>query len=399
MLLACARPDPNSARGSTASGVTPEGSTPAVVVIRESGSADSTPLRDTAVVPPLPRTSVPPGSPAPPSSAGARVLPFVWCPPGASPRSYCGVPVQRLSARDSAPIQTGTEPSPCRCDYPSQDRDRADTAKGGAYYAAPAPEDQHHLVLTPGVARGGRYPVVMAFHGQPRRGQLPRDYAFARKVTETVLDLVERREIEPVVLVLPVFRYEGQNWPAFDLAAFGAELTRLLGEEGISGTGYLLFGHSAAAGCGGRGLNEAERLQPRAVGFFDTCVGPGLGQAVRALRRAEVPTLLLHSVETAGFRPRPPVEYVPDFDFGRVYRPLGLEPLAQCPTELPEAPLRSLPYRCAADAQGITRALVVDTGEGQEGHDAVVPVAVRYFLRQHLAPTRDVGARRQPSAD
>jgi hypothetical protein len=113
-------------------------------------------------------------------------------------------------------------------------------------------------------------------------------------------------------------------------------------------------------------------------------VGPGFGHEVRELQRARVPTLIVHSVETAGYRPRPPTEYMPSFDFGQVYGPLGLRPSEDCPGPLPDVPLRPQPYRCASDAQGTTRAFVVDTGKGQEGHDAVVPVALRYFLRQFV---------------
>jgi hypothetical protein len=250
-------------------------------------------------------------------------------------------------------------------------------------YSATEPEDQHRLVLPAAVTRGGRYAVVIAFHGQPKRGQAPRDYAFVRTVTETALPLVDGGEVEPLILATPVFRFEGQDWPDFDLVRFTEEIARRLQAEGISIRGYLLLGHSAAAGCGGRGLNEAARIHPQAVGFFDTCVGPGFREAVRALRRDHVPTLLMHSVETAGFRPRQPMEYMPGFDFGRVYRPLGLEPVA-CPDDLPEAPLRPLAFRCAADSQGTTRAFVVDTGQGQEAHDGLIPVAVRYFLRQYV---------------
>jgi hypothetical protein len=243
-------------------------------------------------------------------------------------------------------------------------------------------------VLTRGVERGGRYPVLVAFHGQPRPGQAPRDYAFPRTVTSIVLELVERGEVEPLVLIIPVFRYWGRNWPEFDLVAFEGELTRVLGSEGITPGARWLCGHSAAAGCGGNGLNGAHRIHPAAVGFFDTCVGAGFGQEVRELERARVPTLIMHSVETAGFRPRPPTEYLPTFDFGQVYGPLGLRPSEDCPGRLPEVPLRPQPYRCASDTQGTTRAFVVDTGKGQEGHDAVVPVALRYFLRQFVNAPR-----------
>src|ERR1051325_1115893 len=56
-----------------------------------------------------------------------RVVPFAWTPPGASP----------------------------------------------AAYAMDDPEDQHRLVLVGSVTPGGRYPVVVALHGQPRRGEAP----------------------------------------------------------------------------------------------------------------------------------------------------------------------------------------------------------------------------------
>lgn len=355
LLAACPRHDPEAARVAASSATarsTTRSVSSAAASTRSASTAfgtarDAEPLRALGDVA-SPRASDqagPPGAcaaprPAPaPSRSLPRTIPFAWRPPGANPRLY----------------------------------------------AANAPEDQHRLVLTHGVTRGGRYPVVMAFHGQPRRGQAPRDYAFVRTVIEAVQPLVERREVEPLVLVLPVFRFEGQNWPDFDIALFAQEVSRLLAAEEIAVSGYLLFGHSGAAGCGGRGLNEASRLHPVAVGFFDTCVGPGFGQAVRALQRDHVPTLIMHSVETAGFRPRQPMEYQPNFDFGKVYRPLELEPMSECPKELPEAPLRRLAHRCAADREGTTRALVVDTGQGQEGHDAVIPVAVRYFLRQYAA--------------
>jgi hypothetical protein len=278
--------------------------------------------------------------PPPASSSAPRTIHFAWRPPGSNPRLYM----------------------------------------------ATEPEDQHRLVLPEGVTRRGRYRVVIAFHGQPKRGQAPRHYAFVRTVMETTLPLIERGEVEPLVLAIPVFRFEGQNWPDFDLTRFAEEIERQLQADEISISGFLLFGHSAAAGCGGRGLNEAARIHPVAVGFFDTCVGPGFGQAVGALRRDHVPTLLMHSVETAGFRPRQPMEYMPGFDFGKVYRPLGLAP-TECPKDLPEAPLRPLGFRCAADPEGTTRALVVDTGQGQEAHDALIPVAVRYFLRQYAGRT------------
>jgi hypothetical protein len=228
----------------------------------------------------------------------------------------------------------------------------------------------------------GRYPALVAFHGQPGRGQAPRDYAFGGTVEKVTLGLVDAHEIEPVILVIPVFRFEGKNWPAFDVAAFMTEVGRLLAAEDIQVQRTLLVGHSGAAGCGGGGLNRAHEAHPAAVGFFDTCVGAGFGHEVRALRKERVPTLIIHSVETAGFRPRPPLEYWPKFNFGKVYGPLGLEPKEDCTAPLPDVPLRDQPYRCASDPDGIVRAFVVDTGEGQEGHDAVVPPALRFFLRQ-----------------
>ncbi|HEY3237535.1 MAG TPA: hypothetical protein VGJ84_22640, partial [Polyangiaceae bacterium] len=181
------------------------------------------------------------------------------------------------------------------------------------------PADQHQLLLLRGVApEGGKYPVVIGLHGQPRRGQAPRSYAFAPAVI-LVSETAVSKGATPFVLALPVFRYRGTNWPAFDLAAFRIKLGALLEAEHIQATEYYVFGHSGAAGCGGDGMNRAHRISPAAVGFFDTCIGPGWAAEVRALRAAQIPTLVIHSVETAGFNPRPAQEYMANFDFGHAY--------------------------------------------------------------------------------
>lgn len=247
------------------------------------------------------------------------------------------------------------------------------------------PDDQHHLLFTAGVERGGSYPVVIAFHGQPHRGAAPRSYAFPKTVASEVNALRAAGEVTPLVVALPVFRFAGVEWPGFDLLAFRSELERLLARESITASAYLLFGHSGAAGCGGGGLNGAARIEPRAVAFLDTCVGASFARAVGELQQHAIPTLILHSVETSGFVPRQPPDSGAHFDYGRIYRPLGLEPSA-CPERLPDAPLRDQPFRCAADRAGVVHALVVDTGEGELGHEALVPVGVRYFLRLYAAP-------------
>ncbi|MBI4956097.1 MAG: hypothetical protein HY908_29020 [Myxococcales bacterium] len=294
----------------------------------------------------------------------------------ASAAGTVAVPVPPPSAATAPP----PAPSPVRRIPFAWKPPKADDAP----YAMADEEDQHHLVLGAGVERGGAYPVVVGLHGQPRRGEAPRTYAFPRTVEAVVGEMVERGELGPTVLVLPVFRYLGVDWPAFDLAELRTKVEALLAEHGVRATSYFVFGHSGAAGCGGDGLNRAERLGPAAVGFFDTCVGPGLVQAIGRLRKLAIPTLVLHSVETAGFVPRQKREYLASFDFGQAYRPLGLAPVT-CPARLPDAPLRDQPYRCAADAAGVVRAFVVDTGDGEAAHEALVPVAVRYFLRELVA--------------
>jgi hypothetical protein len=250
----------------------------------------------------------------------------------------------------------------------------------------PEPEDQHQIAIVGG-AGTRNFPVVIALHGQPKHGQNPRSYEFRQKVLDVTSDLVRRGEVEPLVLALPVFRFGGVNWPAFDLVAFRAKVEALLQKEGIVAGSFYVVGHSGAAGCGGDGLNHAHLMQPAAVGFFDTCIGPGFRDELRALRRAHVPTLIMHSVETAGVVPRRLREYDGKYDYGAVYAPVGLGP-GECPKHLPDAPLRSQPYRCAADPDGILRALIVDTGEGQKAHDAVVPVGLAYFLREYLPVAR-----------
>lgn len=244
--------------------------------------------------------------------------------------------------------------------------------------------DRHRIVLPPGTTRRARLPVMIALHGQPPRNQAPRSYRFPTVVARAAEALWTNGDVPPFILALPVFRFVGVNWPAFDLVLFRKALERQLAAEGIEASQYYVVGHSAAAGCGGQGMNGAHRLKPAAVGFFDTCVGPGFRSEVRALRKARVPTLLAHSVETAGFRPRQRREYMTTFDFGKVFAPLGLAPSA-CPERLPDAPLRAQPFRCAADGEQVARALVLDTGEGEAGHNAVVPVAFAYFVREYLS--------------
>jgi len=253
-----------------------------------------------------------------------------------------------------------------------------------AAYEMESPEDQHRLVMVGNVTPGGRYPVVIALHGQPRRGESPRNYAFGTAVVEVARALVDRGEVRPFILALPVFRYQGTNWPSFDLKAFRVKVGDLLAAEHAEAAAYYVVGHSGAAGCGGDGLNRAHRIEPAAVGFFDTCLGAGWRDEVLALRKAKIPTWMLHSVETAGFTPHQATEYQTTFDFGRAYAPVGLAPSA-CPDRLPEKTLRQQPFRCASDQEGITRALVVDTGEGEEGHNALVPVALGFFLREYLS--------------
>ena len=297
-------------------------------VASERGQSDAA-----GTLPPSPQSSTEPAA----THHGLRVMPFAWRPPGASAEAY----------------------------------------------AMQEPEDQHRIVLLPQIAPGASYPVLIAFHGQPKRGEAPRRYAFASPVIEVLTRVMERGEIRPTVLVLPVFRYVGSNWPQFDVVAFRDEIDRRLAGEGVGATGYYVVGHSGAAGCGGDGMNRVHRMRPAAVGFFDTCLGQGWRDEVQRLRGARVPTLLIHSLETAAFSPKQPMEYSPTFDFGRAYGPAGLSAI-DCPTELPRAPLRAQPYRCSADDQRITRGFIIDSGEGEEGHNAVVPIALEYFLRQFV---------------
>lgn len=303
------------------------------------------------------------------------------------PRPALSLGVQRASNRASA-ARASTEASGSQ-DPPAGSTElrelrfawRPQGAKVGEY-AMSNSLDQHQIVIMPGVVPGSP-PAVLALHGQPRRGTAPRDYTFPGVVVEAARRMVEAGEVRPLVLLVPRFRFEGQNWPAFALDGFMTKANEVLSREGIILSHPYVLGHSGAAGCGGGGLNHAEGVQPSAVAFLDTCVGPSFGAAVRELERSSIPVLILHSVETAGFRPRQPVEYQPDFDFGRVYGPLGLSP-ASCPASVPDAPLRPLAYRCASSASGNTRAFVVDTGDGEDGHNAIVPVGLRYFLKEYV---------------
>jgi hypothetical protein len=251
-----------------------------------------------------------------------------------------------------------------------------------APYTMAEPEDQHRIVIV-GHRETGSYPVVVALHGQPKRGQSPRSYAFARRVIDATTEVVMRGDVPPLVVALPVFRFSGLNWPSFDLVAFRAKVEEVMAAEGLIAGDFYVVGHSGAAGCGGDGMNRAHRLHPAAVGFFDTCLGAGWGDEIRALERDRVPTSILQSVETAGVQPRQLREYDGRYDFGPIFRTVGLAPVA-CPAHVPAAPLRPQPYRCSATGDGLVRGFIVDTGQGEEAHNALVGVALAYFLREHL---------------
>jgi hypothetical protein len=103
-----------------------------------------------------------------------------------------------------------------------------------------------------------------------------------------------------------------------------------------------------------------------------------------ALARARIPTLVIHSVETAGVVPRQPHEYSSTFDFGPVYAAAGLEPV-ECVSPLPDVPLRQRPFRCTSDITRSVKGFVIDTGEGEAAHEAVVPVGLAFFLRHYVS--------------
>ena len=120
-------------------------------------------------------------------------------------------------------------------------------------------------------------------------------------------------------------------------------------------------------------------MRPRAVGFFDTCLGKGWVKEIAHLEKAGIRTLNVHSVETAGFKPRQRPEYQSTFDFGRAYGPAGMKPVS-CPAVHPGAALRDQEFRCARSESGLTEGFVVDSGEGADAHRAIVEPAVRFFL-------------------
>jgi hypothetical protein len=248
-----------------------------------------------------------------------------------------------------------------------------------AAYRMEDPQDRHKIIIFPGVEKQASPSVLIGFHGHPSRGKNPRDYQFGKRVEDLVQKMIRKGEIRPVILVLPVFRFVGQDWPEFDIVEFKEKVTSILSEKKISVEDFYLFGHSGAAGCGGEGLNQAHRISPKAVGFFDTCLGKGWQKEIEALKVANIETVNLHSVETAGFRPKQTPEYQSTFDFGRAYGPLGIRPIV-CPKTLPSAPLRDQPYRCAASTVGKVEAFVVNTGEGEDAHTALLSEALRYFL-------------------
>jgi len=256
---------------------------------------------------------------------------------------------------------------------------RPDVPQVASAYRMDDPADQHRIVLPAPLDGTVAHPVILAFHGQPAPDRDPRDYWFPDAVQTQVEELIRTGAVQNAILVIPVFRYVFGNWPQFHPGTFRDHVEALLLERGIRTEKWVAFGHSGAAGCGGAGLNEIHLARPFAVGFFDTCLGPGWQKAVSTLQEKGIPVLNVFSVETAGFRPKQRPEYQADFDFGRAFSHLGIEPV-QCPDIHPGDQLRSLPHRCSATADGVVRAFVVDTGEGEQAHMDVVKPALTYFL-------------------
>jgi hypothetical protein len=308
-------------------------------------------------------------------------------PPAAPPAEPSAPAVEpapvATGAKDAGPVVEPAVEAPAPTAGPRVIRFSWKPARGpDAAYAMEAPEDQHRLVLPPGLEPGAEVPVVVGFHGQPARGRDPGGYWFPGAVEELTLGWVREGRLRPFVLVLPVFRFVGSNWPGFDPRAFRAKVEELLEAEGLRAGPWYAFGHSGAAGCGGDGLNQVFRLAPAAAGFFDTCLGPGFVQVLGELEQRRTPTLVVHSVETAGFSPRQTPEYQSGFDFGLAYGPAGLAPIP-CPEKHPGGRLRPQKWKCAASPGRHVRAFVIDSGEGAEAHQATVEPALLFFLEEY----------------
>jgi len=206
-------------------------------------------------------------------------------------------------------------------------------------------------------------------------------------VQKLVTGMIDKREIKPVILVLPAFKFKGGNWPRFNPVKFRQKIVKVIAEQSkiknINITKWGAFGHSGAAGCGGGGLNQIAAITPGFVGFFDTCLGEGWQNAIKALHKKRVPVINIYSVETAGFRPRQFPEYQAAFDFGRAFAPLDINPV-KCPDIIPGDKLRKLKHRCSATEDGIIKAFVIDTGVGVKAHKAIITPAVKYFLKQFI---------------
>jgi hypothetical protein len=245
--------------------------------------------------------------------------------------------------------------------------------------------DMHKIIIPKGVKDGDTIPVVIGFHGQPKRGKNPRDYEFPGLVQKNVTSMIDNGEIVPIILVLPVFRFKGGNWPAFNPVNFKNKINEIIQQKSnvknLKTNRWIAFGHSGAAGCRGGGLNMIASINPSNVGFFDTCLGDGWQTAVKTLHKKKIQTLNIFSVETAGFKPRQFPEYQSTFDFGRAFLPLGITPVT-CPKIVPGKKLRDLPARCSETKDGIIKGFVVDTGVGINAHKGIVIPALKYFLNE-----------------
>ena len=145
---------------------------------------------------------------------------------------------------------------------------------------------------------------------------------------------------------------------------------------------FYVSGLSGSGGCGGDGINRADRMKPKAVAFFDTCPSEQMRLQVLKLRIQKTSTLVLLKNQMTG---NP--QYDDAFDYSTFIARLGAGPVS-CPTNraISDLPLRDVGYKCAGSKDGCVDVLVVDTGSQGQGHGGAFLAGFRYFLETRIGP-------------
>lgn len=217
-----------------------------------------------------------------------------------------------------------------------------DYAWDGAAIGHPERSWLGRAYVPPAVARETSKPVpVLVFLHGLNRELIPYRWMGGGKegdVRRIVQDLIDRKAIEPMLVVAPssvvrsAVTAAETSWPAFDVDAFLTETRRALGGRATMDEARIIVAGHSGAGCNDKGglaaIARSAKTPLLALLSVDTCMGLGLA---RQLREVNHETAVVVTYQTQTWTKRP------FSDFRRAF-----QTARPSPTELAPAAVRTI---------------------------------------------------------